>query len=870
MTRVQLWLLILFALLLGAGPLRAASHEQRDFAAANGAFQDSLWSRADAEFAQFVEKYPKSMQVPEAVLMQAQAEFKEKKYPQAIALLQAHQSSAGALADQYVYWIGQSQFTRGDYAGASDTFAQLANTFPDSTWQLDGVVNEADANARMGRWAQVDRLLQTSAIFQNAGKTNATDSRVLNGRLLLAQAYLAQSHPDSAAAILQPARAFEANPVLNWQRLYLLGRAQLADGNTNAALALTTNLVTAASRANSADLAAKSIAERAAILEDSGRVPEAIAAYGENLANNAPGNSLQQAIMKIAGLSIAQTNFSAAEDSLANYQSRFPGSAQADLVLLTLGELHLKSYVARPSATNSDLPLAHAAFDQFIDTFTNSSLLGNAYLDRGWCFWLERNWGESGADFQTAADLLPPSVDLAVARFKLGDAAFRLNDYTNALANYQSVVADFTNFPVVNESLGAQALYQKLRICLQINDFPGASNSLAQILKIDPVSNVAEKSILLVGEGMSDLGQPLNARALFQKFGEEFPNSPLLPDVEFRIAHTYEQENNWSQAIAIYDSWIPRFTNNSQEPAVKYARAWANFKVGRETNAFLLFTNFLAEYPSNAVLTPVAQWWLGDYYYGRGDWLNAEENYELVFQYWPAHILAYPATLMAGRAAMGRQDYKAAKDYFISLAADTNCPPQLAADAWFAIGDVYMQWPSADPGNPLTNYWQAVSYFQVLIQQYPGSEQAALAYGEMGDCYYQLGGQSPHFYSDATNAYAQVIASPVAEVAARSQAQLGTGMVYEKLAALDPASQTALLQGALNNYLDVFFKKNLHDGEGFDPAWVSRAGLRALPLMETLGAGDPDKFIDQMETLFPQMRDQLEKKRLEIPRPRSP
>lgn len=865
----RLWLLIVFALLLGGGPLWAASREQRDFDAANGAFQDGLWSRAETEFAQFIQKYPKSTRVPEAVLMQAQAEYKQKEFPATIALLQAQEPSAGILADQYIYWIGQSQFTAGSYADAASTFAQLANTFTNSPWRLDGVVNEAAANARLGQWAQVSALLQSSVVFQDAARTNAADSRVLNGRLLQAQAFLALKHPDSATAVLQTSRAFAASPQLDWQRLYLLSRSQLEDGNTNEALALTTNLVEAATRAQSADLAAKSIAERAGILEKSGNLPDAISAYEENLANNAPGDSLQQAVLKIADLSVAQKDFSTAEDALQNYQSRFPSSSQADLVLLTLGELHLKSYVARPSATNSDLPQAHASFDQFINTFTNSSFLGNAYLDRGWCFWLERNWAESAADFQAASDLLPPSADQAVARFKLGDAAYRLNDYTNALANYQSVVNDFTNIPVVSESLGAQALYQSLRVCLELKDFSGASNSLAQILKIYPVSGVAEKSILLTGEGLLDLGQSPNARALFQKFEEEFPSSALTADVEIDIAQTYEKDNNWPQVIDIYDSWIKRFANNPKLPAVQYARAWANFQGGRETNAFMLFTNFLAEYPSNAVLTPVAQWWLGDYYYGRGDWANAEENYELVFQDWPSSGLAYPAMLMAGRSAIGRTDYKAARTYFVNLAGDTNCPPQLSADAWFALGDVYMQWPSADPNTPLTNYWQAINYFLAICQQYPGSEQAALAYGEIGNCYYQLGGQATNYYGDATNAYELVIASSTAEIAARSQAQLGVGMVYEKLAALQPANQTALLQAALDNYLDVFFKKNVRDNETYDPFWVKEAGLKALPLMETLGAGEPDKFIDQMETWFPQMRDLLEKKRLEIPRPKS-
>ena len=80
----------------------------------------------------------------------------------------------------------------------------------------------------------------------------------------------------------------------------------------------------------------------------------------------------------------------------------------------------------------------------------------------------------------------------------------------------------------------------------------------------------------------------------------------------------------------------------------------------------------------------------------------------------------------------------------------------------------------------------------------------------MGDCYLQLAGQpqGAHFYDDATNAYAQVINSPLADAAARSQAQIGIGLVLEKLAAQATGQdQTALLQQALQNYLDVLYGK---------------------------------------------------------------
>ncbi|HEV2453196.1 MAG TPA: tetratricopeptide repeat protein [Verrucomicrobiae bacterium] len=864
-------LLILLIVALEGG--RVFASEQHDFDLAATAFKTGMWSRAEVEFAQFIEKHPDSARVPQAALLQAQSDFNQGKLLDALTLLQAREPSAGDLADQYVYWIGVAQLQNADYSGAAGTFAKLTRTFPQSKWLLDGVVNEAAARAKLNQWPPVSALLQ-GGLFQAAAKTNATDSRVLNGRLLLAESLLAEHRPDSATAVLQSETSFKNNPELDWRRLYMLFHARLAAGATNDALALSTRLIASAP---SADSRAQAVADQANLLEDLGRLSEALAAYGENLTNNAPTNWQRQAILKIAGLSVAQTNFPDGEYSLGNFLMRFPGSREADSALLALGELHLKSYVVAPSANSIDLPQAESCFDQFISTWTNSPLLGKAFLDRGWCFWIQEKWAQSAADFAAAANILPPSVDSAVAHFKLGDAQFRLSDLSGARANYQAVVNDFTNYPEVNRDLGPQALYQTLRVCLDLRDVPGMSNAMSQILQIYPLNSVAEKGILLVGQGFSDLGQPEHARALFQRFEQVFPDSAQLPEVEWAVARTYEQEDNWAQAIASYDSWVHRFSGNTNLAAIKYARALANFRGGRETNAFLLFTNFLSEYPTN-VMTPFAEWWLGDYYSGQGNWASAEKYYELVFQPpSPPSTLTDPAILMAGRAAMGRQGYEDAKTYFRMLMAETNCPPQLAApvwmglraQAWFAFGDVMMQEPAADPGTPLTNYLQAVPYFEDVYLEFPGTEQAALAWGEIGDCYYQLASQTPQYYSDATNAYAQVMSSPAAFIAERSQAQVGIGIVCEKLAALtNGVQQTAFLQAALDNYLDVFFGNNLRAGEMADPFWVKKAGLQALPLIESLGTGDPDKFIDQMEIVLPQLRTFLEKKRLEVPRPK--
>ena len=862
--------MIASALILGA--VRLCASEQHDFAVAATAFKTGMWSRAEVAFAQFIEKHPDSAQMPEATLLQAQSDFYQGKLSDALTLLQAGEPTAGLLADQYIYWIGTTRLQNGDYSSAADAFAKLIGEYPRSQFLLDGIVNEAAARSKLNQWRRVSELLQ-SGFFLEAAKTNATDNRVLNGRLLLAESLLAEHHPDSATAVLQSSAPFKKNHELDWQRSFLLFHARLAAGDTNEALSMSGPLIDEADRA---EFRAQAVADQANILEGLGRVTDALAAYNENLTNNAPAEWQREAILKIAELSAAQTNYSGAENSLQTFLNRFRASPGGDAALLALGELHLKGYVAAPSTHGTDLPQAQSCFDQLINTWTNSPLLGRAFLGRGWCFWIQGKWTDSAADFKEAVEKLTPSVDLAVAHFKLGDSQFQLSDWAGAQANYQAVVNDFTNYPAVNRELGAQALYQTLQACLNLKDIPAMSNTMAQILKIYPLNNVAEKGILLVGGGLSDLGQPEQARALFQRFEQVFPNSEQLPEVDWAVARTYEQENNWPEAISIYNSWVNRFPQDTNVAAIKYARAFANFKAGSETNAFMLFTNFLAEYPTNG-MTPLAQWWLGDYYFGQGDWGNAEMYFQLVFQSPVPTSLADPAIFMAGRAAMGRQGYENAKDYFRMLMVQTNCPPGLSveswmawcAQAWFAYGDVLMQEPSADANAPLANFLKAIDAFQNVCISYPGSEQAALAWGETGDCYFQLAGQASRYYSDATNAYAQVLSSPAAAVSERSQAQVGMGLVYEKLAAqTNGVQQTTLLQAALDNYLDVFFGSNLRTAETADPLWVKKAGLQALPLVESLGTGDPDKFIDQMEIVLPQMRDFLEKRRLEVPRPK--
>ena len=147
------------------------------------------------------------------------------------------------------------------------------------------------------------------------------------------------------------------------------------------------------------------------------------------------------------------------------------------------------------------------------------------------------------------------------------------------------------------------------------------------------------------------------------------------------------------------------------------------------------------------------------------------------------------------------------------------------------------------------------------ITPYPGSHQASLAWGEKANCLLQWA-QYSHQYEQSSNAFRQVIESPRADATARSIAEVGLGVVLEKVAEQKSGEEQITVQKlALNHYLDVFYKKVLRDNEEADLFWTKKAGLEAGRLAESLQEWLPAiNVYRQLQELLPQLRESFEKR----------
>lgn len=845
--------------LLAASTRAASLGEMRAFTSAQRAFDGGWWDLADQEFGAFNDKYPKADRHAEAVLRQAQARYKLHNSAGAVALLSANLDQAGSLGDEFQYWLAESQFQGSNYLGAAVAYARLVRDFPDSVHTPQAAQDQALAYSRLGDWPKVVALLaDTNSVMQKLLRTSPTNSLAAQGALLLAEAQVAQRNFQGAEAALRPLDGVSLPARSDWLRQYLLCRAQLGEGLAVEALQCATNLAAIATASGQRDLQSETADFKASILRALGKPDAAVAELEQNLGEDQPVARRRQALLEIVEIRMDQGRLDEAAQRLDKLLAQFPQEASSGGVLLALGELNLRRCLAAPS-TNC-LPAALAQFELLATNGPANPLYGRAQLDRGWCLWLMGRTNESQPAFEAAALALPRSPEQAVARFKWADTQFAQRDFAGALTNYSFIADDLASLPPVRDHWLEPALYQVFRTGLALGDYRAASNAVARILAVFPQSFVCQSSLLQLGQSLNRSGDPAAARESYLQFEKQFPDSSLLPEVNLALARTWERQTNWLAALAVYDAWVTNYTSNPSLPQAEYDRGWADYQAERESAAFAVFTNLVTRFPTNE-FAALAQNWIADYYFRHGDFVSAEDNYQLLFKKWPGSRFEYQARLMAARAAVARLQFADSLPYFLTNINDLKrCPPNLVAQSLFELADATARMDSPDTNRPLANYEEAIRAFSKLQQLFPTNELSLLALGRMGDCYLQLGGQNPDMLTNAASAYQRLLDDPRASVAARSQAEVGLGVVLEKQARRKPEAEPGpIRQLALQHYLHVVYGQGLREGEKADPFWVKKAGLEAVRLAEELQLWEQTaELYDYLGRLLPVLKPVLE------------
>ncbi len=837
----------------------ATREEVNTFKNATKVFADHIFYLAEKDFLTFAEKFPASERRSEAILYVAKARYYQTNYSGTIEILNRELSQAGSFADQYHFWIGEGYFASGNFEAAARSYRELLGGIQKSTLRLEASYNEALSYSKLQNWSRVvDLLGKNDGDFQAAAKAQPESQFALNGNLLLAEALAAKDQYAEADRVLLALKSQPLSPLDRWRREFLATKILLAQSRLDGAIHASTNLLHMASGVSDRNILGESTALQAEIFERLNRLPEAIETYQKNMAESFPTAVRRKALFKTVELTLRQGKRADAVKRLQTFIEENPSDTAVDVALLSLGELQLKqAFDLSENATNTTSALVQQtnliqqALTNFATVATNfpqSEFSGKVLLDIGWCQWAQGQIDEAEKTFADAAKALPVSEDKAVAIFKRADCQFKREDYTNAAANYDIVVENYGQLERVKDVLVDQALYQLVRAGISLGNQTMAEEAATKILNLYPNSFFSDRSLLLLGQGLNRQGKPSDARKAFGDLIHRFPNSSLRPQAELAIARTFVQEKQWRKAIAQFEKWEQAHPEHPMIADAQVSRALAFAQTGAETNALALLTNVVAQFPSNS-LAARAESWIGDYYFNAEEYPKAEAHYQEVLKHNPSLDLYYQAFLMAGRAAYERQGYdEARKNYFEPLINDTNTPPDVLAETFFALGDtIYKQFlQSTNKSEDLLGY--AFSALNHSVNISTNSPLAARAWGRIGDFHLEWGMMKTNEieFAAAEEAYTKAVAVPLADVACRNQAQVGLGKILEKRGELVPA---------LVRYRAVL------DADDSDPFWVKEAGLAAARILELREEWDSaSRVYERVARILPSLGQVLEKK----------
>jgi TolA-binding protein len=823
--------------------VRGADAETRAFTIAEKFWQDKQFDSAEKFFAEFVAKHPASPRLSQAVLLQAKSALAQRKFPVALNLLTTNMNGAAGIADQFQREIARVYEQGGKFAEAADAFALLVVRHTNSPLRLEAALGEAKARFQLRQWARVSDLLQNPAgVFAQAAGQRPDSDLVTDGRLLLGEALLEQRNYAAAENVVGSIPESALLGEARWRREFLRGKAQFGEQNLQEALTTSSNIVAAGAKTSKPALEAAGVALQGQILEALHRPAEAIAAYERNQRAGVPPERMREALFKTVKLAVAQGQITNAEARLKRFLQDHPNEESSDVALLTIAELDLQQYQALFHGTNGSgtngfargtnlLAEALANGRQVTEQLTNSPLIGQAYLISAWALAAQGNNAESLAAFRRAAEALPWSEDQAVARLKVAEFESQSGELTNALRNYRRVMGEYRSLPTVQNELVPRARYQMLLASFAARDLGSANEVIAPILREYPPTGFSERTLLLYGQVVDEMGKPARAREIFSNFLARVPDSSLRPEVELAMARSYERERDWPRAISNYETWLARFPTNANVPETELRRAVAYGLADDKTNSMKLLTNFIARFPTQP-LAQRAQYIIGDLYFREGQWADAEREYQRVHQNanWPANSLTWESRLKAGRAALERQNFSDARVYLTFLIEDTGTPEYVRVQASFAWGDAYRK---LAPTNLVEKSSGALGIYGQIPKFHSGSQWVPRAWGEIGICHFQLGAlDNPTNYVAAQDAFNKALKHPLADASTRALARVGIGKVLweqAKLAQTNGAPDQVLLKAARENFLLVLYE-SYETSDMPDPVWVRDAALYAAQI----------------------------------------
>ena len=434
-----------------------------------------------------------------------------------------------------------------------------------------------------------------------------------------------------------------------------------------------------------------------------------------------------------------------------------PGeSVSAELQLELAGE-----YLDR-----SQFDKAAEEYQNYVESFTNTTGLVRALKGRGWALWGLKRYAESATMFEKAYALATDPAGREQCLFKAADATFANGQYKLAGETYDRVLAEFPS-----TALTPQVMYQAAESLARQSAWDKAESRFRSVVRRYPENPLAERALMRIAEMKEEQG-PAHMRAALAAYREVmdvYTNGALYADALHRHGLAAYRLLQFEEALNDFTRVVNEFPKSGAAPQATYMRGWSLYMMGREEEALAVCRAFVVRYPDTE-WTPRVVFWIGEFAANHGQYAEAEKQFVSLAESHPKDPLADLALLRAGRAAMKQKEYVRALDLFNKAATQFPASSRLA-EIRFQQGDALSE---------LGEFSRAILVFEELIAKFSESDLVAAAWGRKGDCQFTLGASDAKRYDEAMASYGMVGSARGSSLELKLQAEYKIGRCMEK------------------------------------------------------------------------------------------
>ncbi len=422
------------------------------------------------------------------------------------------------------------------------------------------------------------------------------------------------------------------------------------------------------------------------------------------------------------------------QNAIETYREAIGAEPGGDYAMFQIGNAYYRAEKTYEAVTT---------FRKFLRIYPYSRLREQAQYNIAYIYLNSANYSQAVEEFQTVINKYPNTSWAARSQYNIGDAYYNAGQYDKAVAAYKKVMNEYPQSDYIIEAVNGIQYAQ-----LSAGESDSSSVILEGFLDEHPQTTTADRLRYRRAETLLQSGDYRAAIRELRQYIRITNNRKLLPEAHFSLANAYEEADQVDQAVQAYQLVVESYPQSEKAASSLAALGRISYNRGDYEQSFGYYNRLLEE---GSKLKLEARIGMGDARLAMGEVSGAGEQYQAALNLNSQYA---PARVGLGKVAMENGNYTDARDY-LSLVAESNTT-EIGAEAQYLLGLSYQQqerfkeavdaysnvsvlykafdrWVarallrSAESHIRLGNRAEARNVLQTIVNDYPGTEQAAKA-----------------------------------------------------------------------------------------------------------------------------------------------